>query len=122
VESILVARVARLTNDGSGLGPGSYNVDQSSKAVSQSPRGAIKWANSKSVRQEHFVKTYTQSHVGPGSYSAKQAINRSIENPTIPRAANQARTHVGGFGKRKRVKNSGSIRDNYEDGESSDEA
>lgn len=27
VESVLVARVARLTNDGSTLGPGSYNVD-----------------------------------------------------------------------------------------------
>ena len=27
VESILVARVARLTNDGSSLGPGAYNVD-----------------------------------------------------------------------------------------------
>lgn len=27
VESVLVARVARLTNDGSTLGPGAYNVD-----------------------------------------------------------------------------------------------
>lgn len=27
VESVLVAKVARLTNDGSSLGPGSYNVD-----------------------------------------------------------------------------------------------
>jgi hypothetical protein len=27
LESILVARVARLTNDGSSLGPGSYNID-----------------------------------------------------------------------------------------------
>ncbi len=27
VESILVAKVARLTNDGSTLGPGQYNID-----------------------------------------------------------------------------------------------
>ena len=27
LESVLVARVARLTNDGSSLGPGSYNID-----------------------------------------------------------------------------------------------
>jgi hypothetical protein len=50
VESVLVAKVARLTNDGSSLGPGSYNVDQSSKFVSASPRCAIKWQNSKSKR------------------------------------------------------------------------
>lgn len=33
IESVLVSKVARLTNDGSGLGPGAYNVDSSSKAV-----------------------------------------------------------------------------------------
>lgn len=33
VESVLVARVARLTNDGSTLGPGSYEIDKSSKAI-----------------------------------------------------------------------------------------
>lgn len=121
VESVLVARVARLTNDGSTLGPGSYNVDQSSKVISASPRGAIKWSNSKSVRQDYFTKTFTQKNVGPGSYNVKKGLNRTIENPTIPRAVNKARTHVGGFGKRARVKNSGSIRENYEDGESSDE-
>jgi hypothetical protein len=27
LESVLVARVARLTNDGSSLGPGQYNID-----------------------------------------------------------------------------------------------
>lgn len=95
VESVLVAKVARLTNDGSSLGPGSYNVDQSSKFVSQSPRGTIKWQNSKSKRQEHFVKTFTQKNVGPGSYNSKKDMNRTIENPTIPRAANKARTYVG---------------------------
>lgn len=43
VESVLVAKVARLTNDGSHLGPGQYNVDQSSKVLAASPRGAIRW-------------------------------------------------------------------------------
>jgi hypothetical protein len=33
VESVLVAKVARLTNDGSTLGPGSYNVAKSSRAI-----------------------------------------------------------------------------------------
>ena len=31
IDSILVSKVARLTNDGSNLGPGAYNVDKSSK-------------------------------------------------------------------------------------------
>ena len=50
VESVLVARVARLTNDGSTLGPGSYNVDESAKAMSSSPRGVLRWGASKSKR------------------------------------------------------------------------
>ena len=45
LESVLVARVARLSNDGSSLGPGSYNIDQSIKAIISSPKGAIKWSN-----------------------------------------------------------------------------
>ena len=32
IESVLVAKMARLTNDGSSLGPGSYNVNDSHKA------------------------------------------------------------------------------------------
>ena len=43
IESVLVSKVARLTNDGSNLGPGAYNVDVSSKAIANSPRGAIAW-------------------------------------------------------------------------------
>ena len=57
VESVLVARVARLTNDGSSLGPGSYNVDTAGKAMSTSPRGGIQWKNCKSKRVDHFTKT-----------------------------------------------------------------
>ena len=68
IESVLVSKVAKLTNDGSNLGPGAYNVDVSSKALAASPRGAINWQNSKSKRTEHFVKKSTISDVGPGAY------------------------------------------------------
>ena len=57
VESVLVAKVARLINDGSTLGPGAYNVDQSFKTIAQSPRLTTKWAHSKSKRPDHFSKT-----------------------------------------------------------------
>lgn len=50
IESILVAKVARLTNDGSALGPGQYEVANAGKAVAQSPKGAINWKDSKTVR------------------------------------------------------------------------
>jgi len=46
--SILVSKVARLTNDGRTLGPGAYNVDSASKAIASSPRGGVKWSNSRS--------------------------------------------------------------------------
>ena len=119
IESILVAKVARLTNDGSTLGPGSYNIDQSSRALAQSPKGAIKWTHSRSQRDEHFVKSFTDKVVGPGSYENAHKIDRKIQNPTIPRTTYQARTFVG-FQKRKAPKNKGSIKDNFEE-ESSDE-
>ena len=79
-----------MTNDGATIGPGQYNVAKSIKAVAQSPRGAIKWSNSKSTRQDHFTKSYTSAEVGPGKYSTK-GIDRSIQNPTIPRAMEQRR-------------------------------
>ena len=47
-------------------------------------------------------------------------MDRSIYNPTIPRAANASRTHVDfGFKQKKGVRNKGSIRSNFE--EDSDE-
>lgn len=122
IESVLVSKVARLTNDGSNLGPGAYNIDSSSKALAQSPKGAITWQNSKSKRTEHFVKKFTQTEVGPGAYQLdkKPFMDRSIYNPTIPRAANASRTHVDfGFKQKKGVRNKGSIRSNFE--EDSDE-
>ena len=33
LEKVLVAKVARLTNDGSSIGPGAYNIDEASKTI-----------------------------------------------------------------------------------------
>lgn len=90
MESILVSKVARLTNDGRTLGPGAYNVDAASKALASSPKGGVKWSNSRSQREDYFTKTHNQRDVGPGAYQPKKTINRSINNPTIPRADRQA--------------------------------
>lgn len=68
-ESVLVAKVARLTNDGSTVGPGQYNVDQAYKANSPSPRGGDNWSINKTKRPDIFIKKTTQKSVGPGSYS-----------------------------------------------------
>lgn len=89
--------MARLTNDGSQLGPGAYNVATSSKALAASPKGGVKWGYSRSKRGEHFVKTTTQKDVGPGKYSPRAKIDRTINNPTIPRADNKAKTSNGKF-------------------------
>jgi len=80
-----VAKVARLTNDGSTIGPGAYNVDKSSKTIHASPKGTIKWTHSKSKRPDFFTKTFTQQEVGPGAYTFQKELDRSIGNPTIPR-------------------------------------
>ena len=68
-ESVLVAKVARLTNDGSHIGPGSYNTVEAFKASSPSPRMVDRWANNKSMRPEIFVKKSTIEEVGPGAYT-----------------------------------------------------
>ena len=101
--STLVAKVAKLTNDGSTLGPGSYNVDKASKTIAASPRMGVKWGHSHSKRPDYFTKTYTQKEVGPGKYSPlSNTLDRSINNPTIPRQKYQARTsYAAGFKGRK---------------------
>lgn len=85
-ESILVAKVARLTNDGSKIGPGAYNVDSAHKKALPSPKKVGNWAVDKTKRQENFVKKTTSKVVGPGAYNNAQTIDSSIKNPTIPRA------------------------------------
>ena len=59
-ESILVAKVARLTDDGSAVGPGSYNVDRAYKANSPQSKG-VDWSINKTKRIEsnHFVRNGT---------------------------------------------------------------
>jgi hypothetical protein len=57
LDSVLISKVERLTKDGKDIGPGAYNVHESKKVVEKSPRGTIKWSNSKTQREEHFIKT-----------------------------------------------------------------
>lgn len=110
-ESILVAKVARLTDDGSSVGPGSYNVATAFKANSPSGRGAD-WSINKTKRVDHFVRNRTEAEVGPGAYHISKYVDRSIQNPTIPR---QVKPNTWGLGKTgKRAKNSGTIRADYE--------
>jgi len=49
-ESVLVAKVARLTNDGSKVGPGAYDLDKAFKANVASPKGGDNWAVNKTRR------------------------------------------------------------------------
>ena len=85
-ESVLVAKVARLTNDGSTVGPGAYDLDKAFRANAASPKGGDNWSVNKTRRQEHFVSKRTEQGVGPGAYQLGKFIDRSIKNPTIPRS------------------------------------
>ena len=49
-ESVLVAKVARLTNDGRSVGPGAYDLDKAFKANAASPKGGDNWAVNKTRR------------------------------------------------------------------------
>lgn len=66
IESKLVAKVAKLNNDGSTLGPGSYNLINA-KGISKSPKGTV-WSNSTSQRRDHFTKSHTLPNNGPGAH------------------------------------------------------
>jgi len=68
-------------------------------------------------RSNPFVGT-SNAQLGPGAYQTTQ-VDRSINNPTIGRSAHMFRTAKP---IRKRIKNRGSIRADFEEGdESSDE-
>lgn len=84
-ESILVAKVARLTEDGGAVGPGSYNLEMAHKASMPSPKGIDNWLKNKTKRRNHFTQSTTGKELGPGTYAIERAIDRSIHNPTIPR-------------------------------------
>jgi hypothetical protein len=77
-ESILVAKVARLTNDGSKIGPGAYNVESAYKKSMASPKKVDNWAVDKTKRQENFVKKTTSKIVGPGAYNNANTLDTSI--------------------------------------------
>jgi hypothetical protein len=85
-ESVLVAKVARLTNDGSKIGPGAYNLDEAYKKALSSPKKVGDWAVDRTKRQENFISKSTTKAVGPGAYNTYATLDHSIKNPTIPRA------------------------------------
>ena len=74
-DSLLVAKVARLKNDASIVGPGSYNPNKIDKYnKSRSPNMFI----DKTKRTNNFEKSFTETRVGPGTYSAHWDMDRSI--------------------------------------------
>lgn len=69
---------------------------------------------------DSFVKKTTINTVGPGSYeimSSGTGLERKIYNPTIPRDG----VNNSMFAMRKKQRNNGSIRDNYEDDSDSED-
>ena len=68
------------------------------------------------------MKKTTQKSVGPGSYSLDAShVSRSvITNPTIPRA-DISKHFSDRFGPRKKKRNNGSIRADWEGGDSDDD-
>lgn len=113
-DSILISTVARLIDDGSQLGPGQYNMQESKK---MSPRGTIKWSHSKTARTDFFTKKNTPNEVGPGKYQLTKKIHdRSIKNPTIPRADNNNKTQTS-FNKK--LRNTMRVNDFEEDDDDS---
>jgi hypothetical protein len=61
----------------------------------------------------------TNQLVGPGAYENQTKVDRSIKNPTIARA-DISRHYSDRFGARKK-KNTGSIRANWEEGDSDED-
>ena len=81
-ESILVAKVARLTNDGRAVGPGSYDPKH---AYERGHRGSPNMAVDRTVRANHFVRNATERQVGPGAYHPIPEVDRSLKTNTIAR-------------------------------------
>ena len=116
-----MAKVARLTNDGSKIGPGAYNIDEAYKKAMPSPKKVSDWGVDKTKRPENFIHNSSTKGVGPGAYNTYATLDSSIKNPTIPRAQ-KTRHFSDRFGPRKlKKKNVGSIRANWEEGDSSED-
>lgn len=71
----------------------------------------------KSKRSDHF-SNQSKLMIGPGSYNIKTDIDRKIKTQTIPRAKNIFRDMSV---RKKRIKNRGSIRADYEEGDTTSE-
>ena len=110
-DSILVAKVARLTNEGGGVGPATYNPGAAYSALHS--KGSTAQMAVASDRKDYFTSLTTAPRVGPGSYTIKHGVDRSIRNPTMGRKEIY-RTAEKRF---KRRKNRGSIRADFEEGD-----
>jgi hypothetical protein len=109
---IVVAKIAKLEATGQQLGPGSYDPNKKDKM--RSPDMAI----DRTRRLNNFEKNMTETRVGPGSYGIYSEVERPIKNQTIARAHPMFRTlNVT----KKRIKNKGSIRADYEEGNTTSE-
>lgn len=108
--------MAKLTSNGQDVGPASYDAAKARKAVDKrSPNPKL---DGSSQERSILARTATEYAVGPGSYENANGIDRSIKRPTIPRAGGLWRTvNVP----KKRIKNRGSIRADYEEGDTTSE-
>ena len=70
--------------------------------------------NDRTERKNHFVKMSTDTRVGPGAYLTHQETSKGFIQ-TIPKAG------MTSNGKKKRKKNRGSIRADYEEGDTTSE-
>lgn len=112
----MVAKVARLTSNGEDVGPASYNPV---KVETNYAKPAPIMKLDRSARgQSHLAGTATESGIGPGSYENTFTIDRSTKNGSFPRAATLWRTVNL---PKKRIKNRGSIRADYEEGDTTSE-
>ena len=96
------------SNDLRALGPGVYDVEKSSKVIALTPKSTVKWENSKS----HRFTPMPESKIGPGSYNL--FMDKNNLNPSFARQNYLSRS-TDFFSARKMVRNTGSIRDNFEE-------
>lgn len=114
-----MTRVSKLTHDGSNVGPGDYDVDRAYKSNKPMPRGSVTLAVDRTKRLESFAQNREALLVGPGSYEIAYHTQKAPKQQTIPRAA---RSSVWNTVTKKKKKNRGSIRADFEDsGSESDE-
>lgn len=107
-ESYLVSKVAMLTNDGSIVGPGSYD-SHLTKGIGSSSKG-VGWGTRTAKRPDLFTSKATTERVGPGAYLKSQLGDRSTRNATIPKSFVNSRTQINFNGHRVNPKTQESLR------------